>query len=82
MLVDLGLAVYAEDFEKPFLTATAEFYMVCCSVAVLTLLQMPDCGNSRPAAALACIQLCQHKAQEKPCRAVWRTAFAHAHSTL
>lgn len=30
MLVDLGLSVYAEDFEKPFLTATAEFYMVCC----------------------------------------------------
>ena len=28
MLVDLGLSVYAEDFEKPFLTATAEFYMV------------------------------------------------------
>ena len=28
MLVDLGLSVYAEDFEKPFLTTTAEFYMV------------------------------------------------------
>ena len=28
MLADLGLSVYVEDFEKPFLTATAEFYMV------------------------------------------------------
>ena len=28
MLADLGLSVYVEDFEKPFLTATSEFYMV------------------------------------------------------
>lgn len=29
MLVDLGLPVYVEEFERPFLQATTEFYMVC-----------------------------------------------------
>jgi cullin 3 len=28
MLVDLGAAVYEEDFEQPFLAATTEFYQV------------------------------------------------------
>ena len=47
MLADLGLSVYVEDFEKPFLTATSEFYMVrsaCCkSMSGLKLSRSAQC---------------------------------------
>lgn len=35
MLVDLGLPVYVEEFERPFLQATKEFYMVRPQFSVL-----------------------------------------------
>ena len=47
MLADLGLSVYVEDFEKPFLTATSEFYMVshrCCCTFLLISRLGPGCS--------------------------------------
>jgi hypothetical protein len=43
MLTDLGHAVYVEEFEAPFLAATAEFYKArtaCQALALRTLLQL------------------------------------------